>query len=73
MLPHSKLSVRFGPALDFAQVETVEDFYHDPIDIPYEYDVSDYHALSRRQGDVSDLEFLLRRDPLMRIVLEHGE
>ncbi len=67
ILPNSKIIFHLEPTLDFKQVETAEDFYHNYIDIPYKYSVLDLYNIATYR-DVSDLDFLLWKDPLFKLV-----
>lgn len=69
ILPNSKIIFQLEAVLDFKNVETVADFYHNYIDIPYYYSVNDIYNIATHK-DVSDLEYLLYKDPLFKIVKE---
>ncbi|MEQ9468363.1 MAG: S41 family peptidase [Ekhidna sp.] len=71
MLANSKIMFRIEPSIDYTEVKEMEDYYHNYIDIPYQYTTKDFYNLSLLDGDVSSIDYLLNVDPLMKAVFRY--
>lgn len=68
ILPNSKLVFKLGSNTDYSGVKFLKDYYHNHIDIPYEYTIQDYYRLASEDKKDNDSDLL--RNPLFRIILK---
>lgn len=68
-LDHSGLVFRLEPALDFAQVRTLDDFAHNTVEVEIPPSVEDQHRRTTYAGDLFGREYLRRFDPLFHYVV----
>lgn len=63
-LPHSKILYRIEPVIDFQNVKSAEDVYHDKVEIPVSLTIDQYLERNNYKDDVYGKEFLFHRDPV---------
>ncbi len=68
-LPHSKIVYRIEPVIDFLNVKKASDIFHDQVEIPVDLTIDQYLERMNYAGDVYENDFLLKRDPVFRAVL----
>lgn len=68
-LDNSGLVFRVEPMLDFSGVKTLNDFYHNRVEVRISSTVNDYFIRTTYVGDVFGPKFLLSQDKLIKYVL----
>lgn len=63
-LPNSKILYRIEPVIDFQNVKTAEDVYHDNVEVPVSLNIDEYLQRIYYAGDIYGKEFLLTHDPV---------
>ena len=69
-LPNSKIMYRIEPVIDFLNVKRPEDVFHDKVEIPVNLTIQQYLERLEYQGDVYSKDFLLKKDPVFRTIME---
>ncbi|WP_046246479.1 S41 family peptidase [Hymenobacter terrenus] len=70
-LPNSKVMFRIEPVVDHSGATRAEDVFHDNVKIRRDLTVEEWVFRRDYRGDVYDAEFLLKYDPLIKLVLAH--
>jgi hypothetical protein len=65
-LPHSKIMYRIEPVIDFLNVKTPKDIYHDTVELPVDLSIEEYLDRLKYKGDLYSKEYLLQYDPVFR-------
>lgn len=68
-LDNSGLVFRVEPLLDFSGVKTLNDFYHNRVEVRITPTVNDYFIRTTYEGDIYGSKFLLSQDRLIKYIL----
>lgn len=63
-LPNSKILYRLEPVIDFQNVKSARDVYHDEVEIPVSLTIEQYLKRIHFEGDIYGREFLFNHDPV---------
>lgn len=69
-LPNSKILYRIEPVIDFLNVKTVEDVFHDKVEIPIDLSLGDYMNRLKAKEFLYSRDFLFRKDPVFKKILK---
>ena len=63
-LPNSKILYRIEPVIDFQNVKSARDVYHDEVEIPVSLTIEQYLKRIHFEGDIYGKVFLFNQDPV---------
>jgi len=70
ILPDSKLMFQMEMLIDLTNVKELKDFYHQNVEIPVNLTNSELVSRYRYNGDLFDLKYLRKKDPVFKKILE---
>ncbi|MBC7935360.1 MAG: hypothetical protein H7Y86_08410 [Rhizobacter sp.] len=69
ILPHSKILYWTEPLIDFTNVKSPGDLFHNEVKIPLMLTTKDYLSRYSYKGDIYEQKFLLTEDPVVKRIL----
>lgn len=63
-LPSSKILYRIEPVIDFLNVKTVADVYHDKVEVKVELTIDEYLNRLKNKNELYNKDYLLQNDPV---------